>query len=299
MSRGKAIREIVEDFVVGSTKKAPARYAARRKTAQEILTSMPEELENFVVPRKAPAKARKPAQPEMFPGYAAQHREKRKAKFLSKSQVREPVMSSRQVEPPAPLTLYHSTTAPEFETFRPHGTGMVSTSLGSVEVPRQGIFMAEDPRVAESFITDGNGGYIPGGRTMPLVANIQNPFYLTGQHLSDLMDAGRERDVQRYLDAGIDIRSMYNMPDYWEAFDTAPGADDDFVAALRKLGHDGAYFEEPTGHMDVPGDVNPGVWVAFDPSQVKSATGNRGSFDPADPSIKKARGGLVVKRKKR
>lgn len=53
MSRGKKIADVVADFVVGGTKKAPARYAARRKTAQEILTSMPEELENFAVPRKA------------------------------------------------------------------------------------------------------------------------------------------------------------------------------------------------------------------------------------------------------
>ena len=71
------------------------------------------------------------------------------------------------------------------------------------------------------------------------------------------------------------------------------------MGALRKLGYDSAYFEEPTGHMDIPRDVNPGVWVAFDPTQVKSATGNIGSFSPTDPNLRKARGGLAVKRRKR
>lgn len=36
------------------------------------------------------------------------------------------------------------------------------------------------------------------------------------------------------------------------------------------------------------------AWVAFEPTQVKS-TMNRGTFDPNDPHLNKARGGLVEK----
>jgi hypothetical protein len=38
-------------------------------------------------------------------------------------------------------------------------------------------------------------------------------------------------------------------------------------------------------------------FVAFKPTQIKSAIGNRGTYDPNDPDISKARGGLAVKRK--
>jgi hypothetical protein len=40
-------------------------------------------------------------------------------------------------------------------------------------------------------------------------------------------------------------------------------------------------------------------YIVFDPTQIKSAIGNRGTYDPNDPDIRKARGGLAVKRKKK
>lgn len=63
MSIKKSTVGTFTDFVVGRAKKAPARYAARRKTAQEILTSMPEELDTFRVPvtPSAPAATAAPA----------------------------------------------------------------------------------------------------------------------------------------------------------------------------------------------------------------------------------------------
>ena len=36
-------------------------------------------------------------------------------------------------------------------------------------------------------------------------------------------------------------------------------------------------------------------FVAFKPTQIKSAIGNRGTYNPDDPDIAKARGGLAVK----
>ena len=247
-----------------------------------------------VTPKRKPSG---PAQSELFPGYDKAHREARKAAFLKDTHTVATQMSSRDPVPAAPLTLYHATTAPEFGAFRAAGIGKGSTTLGPYETPRQGIFMAEDPRVSEYFIQDDRGGYLPGGRMLPLHASLKNPFYMTDSHISPMLDDPAA--IDRFQQAGIDLRGLYHGPAYWENFDTAPGAEDDFVGALRKLGYDSAYFEEPTSHMDIPSDVNPGVWAAFDPTQVKSATGNIGSFSPTDPNLRKARGGLAVKRRKR
>lgn len=63
---------------------------------------------------------------------------------------------------------------------------------------------------------------------------------------------------------------------------------DDAEADLRAAGHDGAIlYIHPDG---------PPEYVVFDPSQIKSATGNRGTFDPASDSLLESRG---VRRKDR
>lgn len=60
---------------------------------------------------------------------------------------------------------------------------------------------------------------------------------------------------------------------------------------VRDAGHDAIILRGRDGALD---EV-----VVLDPTQIKSATGNRGTYDPRDPDIRKARGGLAVKRKKR
>lgn len=58
---------------------------------------------------------------------------------------------------------------------------------------------------------------------------------------------------------------------------------------LMSKGHDSILF--PPGVDDRRA---PPVWVALHPErQLKSATGNRGTFDPSEPEINKARGGRV------
>ena len=56
--------------------------------------------------------------------------------------------------------------------------------------------------------------------------------------------------------------------------------------ALIARGHDGIV-------SPMPGRGNPNAWVAFHPHQIKSAIGNRGTFDPREPDITKARGGFA------
>ncbi len=60
----------------------------------------------------------------------------------------------------------------------------------------------------------------------------------------------------------------------------------------REAGHDAIIMRNPR-------DNTIDEIVAFDPKQIKSAIGNRGTYDPNDPDIRKARGGLAVKRKRK
>lgn len=54
---------------------------------------------------------------------------------------------------------------------------------------------------------------------------------------------------------------------------------DDAIAQAKAEGHDGLVY---TNSAEGAGSES---WVAFDPKQIKSAIGNRGTFDPNDPNI--------------
>ncbi len=54
----------------------------------------------------------------------------------------------------------------------------------------------------------------------------------------------------------------------------------DFVERLRADGHDAIF------RVDYPGDKIPAEIVVFDPEQIKSAIGNRGTFDAGNPDIR-------------
>jgi len=54
---------------------------------------------------------------------------------------------------------------------------------------------------------------------------------------------------------------------------------------LQELGHDGIFFYDDQDNLKEA--------IAFHPTQVKSAIGNRGTYDPKEPHINKAAGGTV------
>jgi hypothetical protein len=70
---------------------------------------------------------------------------------------------------------------------------------------------------------------------------------------------------------------------------SGPTSVDALAYLARNLGYDGLIVEDV---VDVYADNAEGIsnprdttYVVFDPRQIKSATGNRGTFDPADPRI--------------
>lgn len=79
-------------------------------------------------------------------------------------------------------------------------------------------------------------------------------------------------EAPRIVPAYLSIKNPWTMVEYGPDVPYSQRIDQS-VPALKARGFDG--FHDPRD----------GRWVAFRPEQIKSATGNRGTFDPADPRI--------------
>lgn len=170
-----------------------------------------------------------------------------------------------------PTVVYHGTTA-TFEAFAPEKSGSVNTPAGS-PIERGGLFFTSDPEYASSATLG-----LRGANVIPAYLSIRNPLDLTqpGFEAGVRKIMGTEAGGQLY-DSAVWQAIRGGTP--WELFDGADGVA--FTEGLRQAGFDGARFDEP---LRSEADPSP-VWVALAPEQVKSAIGNRGTFDPTDPDI--------------
>jgi hypothetical protein len=120
-------------------------------------------------------------------------------------------------------------------------------------------------------------GYSAGtGSTYPVHAQVKNPLALR----FDANDSAKKAFpiAKRF---GVDIDHMVNTskPERaWEVINNPA-----FIDAVEAAGHDGLMISEG-GYK---------TYGVFDPRKIKSATGNRGTYDTSDPDISKARGGEV------
>jgi len=167
-----------------------------------------------------------------------------------------------------PLVVYHNTKN-EFNSFEVGRPTKNATIFGSYDAKRYGLFFAENASFASEF----------GGKKMDVFLQISDPADLT-----NLRDA-----FLNTLDAnGYNSRMLTNgQHELWELFDEEYGGDH-LVEILKKMGYDGAIISE------LDENRNPQkVWVAFEPSQIKSAIGNRGTFSPNNPDIRYSKSGKV------
>lgn len=170
-----------------------------------------------------------------------------------------------------PLVVYHATTKDfdAFESGRPTFDDM--GFFGNVETNRHAIFFSDVPEQAASYVTDSEGRADTGARTIPAYLDMKSPLYLDrNTRLDDLAE-----------ETGVNYNWLQNRRTWWELLDGEDGKG--FVEGLKKAGYDGIVFEEDP--------IRPGVevgntYAVFEPSQIKSATGNRGTFDPTNPDIR-------------
>lgn len=182
-----------------------------------------------------------------------------------------------------PLVVYHGTKSP-VEAFSKTRDGTVSSILGEAKVERHGIFVTPNPGLAGEFATQGAGAKT-GAATMPLFASIKHPLDMMKGYSDELFskveDWGNKQGMNGYRIA----RNLGDRWNSWELFDKDGGnAPEFFLSMLKDLGYDGAKFWEPK----VAGEPHASegeTYVAFDPTQIKSAIGNKGTFDPKNPNI--------------
>jgi len=134
--------------------------------------------------------------------------------------------------------------------------------------PRGVHFVTPSPEWAYKFLSQ-DGGMPPNPSIMPLHINARNPFdYENRKHRDALATK-----------ASIGKLGMDEIKKgKWGRIE-----DRTTLQAIKDLGHDGVYVKEN-------GVKNIGV---FDPAQIKSAIGNRGTYDIEEPDITKAAGGAV------
>lgn len=145
-----------------------------------------------------------------------------------------------------PLVVYHGTAA-EFYSFDNKKTGSNDGGLWG-----RGHYFAENPESANRYaMLHGDEA-----RVIPAYVSIKNPLILkTGA------------DLVTRLPDGTDYRGL-----------VGPNLDGKKIKDIALSGsHDGVIQIRPNGMI---GDV-----VAYDAKQIKSATGNRGTFDPKNENI--------------
>lgn len=183
-----------------------------------------------------------------------------------------------------PVSVYHGT-ADDFNAFSDAKIGK-----GDPGFLGRGFYFADNPYVAETYSKLRPG---PQERLIEAYLSLQNPFDWGAKGLGVrgfVQDEGRLPEaIHDEIVRRTGITGRVPLED-------RPYAERDAALAVRELlesmGHDSVIATDDFSNKPIE-------YVAFKPTQIKSATGNRGTYDPEDPDIRKARGGLAVKRKRK
>ena len=166
--------------------------------------------------------------------------------------------------------MYHGTVQ-DIREFKPHQANSVFVT----DNPDTAHFFAENSEYNSKYNGEGNpeGG---GQNIMPVHVQVTNPFDFENlEHMKALRDYEK---ANRYTDRSIsNYIGSVNGGD-WEAIESRK-----IQNALKHLSHDAFYVREN-------GRKNLGI---HDPRKIKSAIGNRGTYDTNEHDITKANGGVI------
>ena len=151
-----------------------------------------------------------------------------------------------------PLVVYHGTMNNDFDVFKPSGE---QNLFGRGDQ----FYFTDDANEASGYAI-GNAdqkskGRNGSGSVMPVYLSMKNPANLTADNFNV-----NDIDVQSYIES-LDM--------------------DGLLSAIKDAGYDGVIYDGDIAPIPAIGTH----YVVFEPNQIKSAIGNRGTFDATDPSI--------------
>lgn len=152
-----------------------------------------------------------------------------------------------------PLVVYHGTQY-SFNAFDPD---MQGDTVYSEDI---GFFFTNDPAEANAYATLDWDRDKPKPNIMPTYLSIKYPKVVTLEN----------------------EQSPYENPGIWYDNEGREAAQEAMDA-----GQDGLIVVDNRDDMRMADGRNPTIFIAFNPTQIKSAIGNVGSFDPANPDITK------------
>ena len=158
-----------------------------------------------------------------------------------------------------PLVVYHGTTK-DFTAFDKTKQG-TSTDEGYLG---EGFYFSNDPEMASGYASYNapDGETSAGAQVLPVFVSLQNPAIGYPKQFGKNV----VNDLTSKMSRGeITAQEM--------------------TSRLREMGHDGIIWKGDGPGGEVSG-YQGNEFVVFEPSQIKSATGNRGTFDPTNPDIR-------------
>jgi len=178
--------------------------------------------------------------------------------------------------------VYHGTGSGEINTFDP-GKRLAS---GDPSPPDHstGYYFTDDPELASFYAGKGTRSK-PRPAVIPAFLNLKNPFRWDDKSQTVIRYLEEGKPLPRGLQERVQARTGLGPGprEFVEPEDVERLADA-IRDELQAMGHDGITVNLPGGGHE---------YVAFKPTQIKSATGNRGTFDTKNPDIRMAHGGPV------
>ena len=160
-----------------------------------------------------------------------------------------------------PLTVYHGTDA-DFTSFKQAKEGYFG----------KGIYLTPNPDTASGYAASSAGGDTrgEGGNVMPLYASIKNPMSVVDDGFTILGPIEVLKKLGYSEDKALAL--------FEKAMESKGNLTGELQTKLKLQGYDGIITNNPDGTIR--------EIIAFYPGQVKSATGNKGTFDPSNPDIR-------------
>jgi|GEM_PF-3892474 len=176
-----------------------------------------------------------------------------------------------------PLVVYHGTKG-DFSTF---DIDRLGSGMGNTGFLGAGFYFTNNDFMASGY-SGGRGRIGEGSNVMPVYLSLKNPLNISGEtYRNDSLPRNVIAAINAAMprEAGLDAFARNTTADGFQGeFSMAVERNSDvaqkFSDNLQKAGYDGVMYD---GGYEI---------VAFRPEQIKSATGNSGEFDPADPDIR-------------